>query len=337
MIRLMRSVAVVASMAGLLASASCKGSETPPAAPDAANVATYEGVHIPTSTEDLAPIPRDVTVVKLDGAAIVVAGQEVLRLVDGGVPDEALEGGSAGMVIGSLVDRLGGGRSSATPPSLLIVADASTPYDLIFQVGMSSQVRAFRPTWIAVAHGADLRAVRVRLPYDTSPPPGAAGADDEPPLQPIVSLGRDHLSLYSLSGAEGSAEKPLFRLDRTHAGTFDLQLLGRAAAGIVARHFLASPRSAESLRIAIVADRDVPLQTVVDHGRRRQRRTARKSSLSRGTADSTCRVAGRASAPCLRPSRNKLPGRMSWGPAAAKADLDIMCTGGDRGREDAGS
>jgi hypothetical protein len=262
MIRLMRSVAVVASMAGLLATSGCKGSEAPPAAPDAANLATYEGVHIPTSTEDLAPVPRDIAVVKLDGAAIVLAGQEVLRLVDGGVPDEALQEGRVGMVIGSVVDRLGSGMG--VPRSLLIVADASTPYDLIFRVAMSGQERAFRPTWIAVAHGADVRAVRVRLPYDTSPPPGAAGADDEPPLQPIVSLGRDHLSLYSLSGAEGSAEKPLFRLERTHAGTFDFQLLGGAAAGIVARHFLATPRSAESLRIAIVADRDVPLQTVVD-------------------------------------------------------------------------
>jgi hypothetical protein len=201
--------------------------------------------------------------VKLNGEAIVVAGQEVLRLVDGGVPDEALEEGTVGMAIGSLVDRLGG-NCGASCSSLLIVADASTPYDLIFRMGMSGQVRAFRPTWIAVAHGADVRAVRVRLPYDAGPPLGAAGADDEPPLQPIIALGRDHLSLYSLSGAEGRAEKPLFRLDRTHAGTFDFQLLGGAAAGIVARHFLATPRSAESLRIAIVADRDVPLQTVVD-------------------------------------------------------------------------
>jgi hypothetical protein len=132
---------------------------------------------------------------------------------------------------------------------------------------MSGVAASYHSTWIAVAHGTEVRAVRVRLPRDGGTPATeqtTAGDDQSQPLQPMLSLSRDHISLYSWSGAEGSEERPLFRLERSATGDFDFQLLGGGAAGIVARHFLGQPRSPRSLVIGILPAPDVPLQELVD-------------------------------------------------------------------------
>jgi hypothetical protein len=259
-----RSGAVAAAVLTTIC-AGCNGHGSP-VAPPPERIATYGDIHIPSSTVNLAPMPRDATVVKLNGREIIVGVQTALTLQeDGGVSEDAFRNGDVVRILGPVVNELSLaiGRSR----SLVIVADASTPYELLFSVAMSGVAASYRSTWIAVAHGSEVRAVRVRLPHDCGTPPiepTTAGIDQEPPLVPMLSLSLDRISLYSLSGAEGTEDRPLLRLARSNTGTFDFQLLGGVAAGIVARHFLSKPRPAQSLLIGILPAPDVPLQLLVD-------------------------------------------------------------------------
>ena len=75
-------------------------------------------------------------------------------------------------------------------------------------------------------------------------PPGTAGAQnpanepEEPPLQMVVAVSFDKLSFFSVSGLEGSLDKPLVEIPATKKGeTYDFAKLTVAAQDVVLRHF----------------------------------------------------------------------------------------------------
>jgi biopolymer transport protein ExbD len=75
-------------------------------------------------------------------------------------------------------------------------------------------------------------------------PPGTAGTQsaaetpEEPPLQMVVALSFDKITLFSVSGLEGNLDKPLVEIPAKKKGEeYDFSKLTEAAQGVVMRHF----------------------------------------------------------------------------------------------------
>jgi biopolymer transport protein TolR len=75
-------------------------------------------------------------------------------------------------------------------------------------------------------------------PPGTTGPSNAAAEPEEPPLQMVCALTIDKITLFSVSGLEGTIDKPLAELPAKKKGEdYDFAKLTEAAQGIVMRRF----------------------------------------------------------------------------------------------------
>jgi biopolymer transport protein ExbD len=197
--------------------------------------------------------------------AIDVERKPVIALRDGTVDPADLEGGAMGLLIPTLrafLSRLSeqiytGGRTdpdtgiltiSENPAPLALVIDPKLSYGLLLSIVFTAKQAGFRDFAVVVHAGRDLKAIPLRLPHKAPPGAGRAG------LKPVVSITKDHhMLLWSISGLEGTMQKPLVNLapDETTA-------LRKAVAAIVAR------RKTAGDEIIVMADQGIAMQTIAE-------------------------------------------------------------------------
>ena len=211
-----------------------------------------------------APTVADLGLVELDTAVsslvitktgIVVEGRAIVAVADGDVDPAEKEGGALGIMVPRLRDFTKAlvaeqaKRPGASPePVLAVIADPSTPYRLLLASLFSTKTAGIRRFLLGVNTGATTKAIPLVLPDAKAAPRG---------LGLVVSLTRDHLQLWSISGQEGSLKQP--KLEVPSDRLADVQ---KALAEIVARRWKGKPRPDVEREVLVQPAGDIPLQAL---------------------------------------------------------------------------
>jgi len=211
------------------------------------------------ASRGLAPVPDGwpIAIVTRTGVVVVADGasaKSIVSVVDGDVDPQDKEGG----VLGMYIPRLGAYASSlvASKPSLdgfLITADQEAPYRVIVEIAFSLTKASVKRLALLCKGKTGLGIIPVALADKQ-----ANVRDPKRGLQLVVSMTRDKLQLWSLSGHEGTAAKPKLAVARG-----ELAALTTALADIAKRRFGAK-RSASDRRIVVTIDLAFRLKEVVD-------------------------------------------------------------------------
>jgi biopolymer transport protein TolR len=133
----------------------------------------------------------------------------------------------------------------------------------------------------SITSGFILGQINTTLPdhatASSKPAVDPAQKPDEQPLQLMVSVTKNRLILWSVSGLEGSLQEPkvtaglLPPQKASDAPTFDYQKLNQALIEIATRRWKGKLRPNNTYEILLQADGDIPYETVIavmDHMRR---------------------------------------------------------------------
>ncbi len=100
---------------------------------------------------------------------------------------------------------------------------------------------------------------------------------DEQPLQLLVSVTKNRMILWSVSGLEGTLKEPKMSTgllppeNVNDAPSYDYQKLNKALLEVATRRWAGKPRPLDTYEILLQADGDIPYETVIkvmDHMRR---------------------------------------------------------------------
>jgi hypothetical protein len=241
------------------------GPEVPTPAPPAAEKPKlpFEPVVIDRGVE---PLADDGAMVTVTTSFIMVDGQQLVPISGGEVPASEREGGAFGMKVPKLTAfmraRAGAAKDATAPVRLLV--DPATSAGVLFAVIVSARdagARAFRlvvarpdgslgvlPIELPDARASTGTVIELDAAKKKAPPPDA-------PAGLVVSLTRDKLLLWSLSGLEGTIQAPKLAIDAA-GGRFDLEKLTASLAEIAQRRWPdAGRRPADSRSIIIQVDR----------------------------------------------------------------------------------
>jgi biopolymer transport protein ExbD len=233
----------------------------------ALDAATSRAEHVPTVPAVGLDKPDVAPTLIATASSIAVEGHPILAVHDGKIDPAELEGGEAGILIPrlrtiltSLVQqseqagykdpRTGvlSFRDKLAP--LNLVLDPATPYRTLCSVMFTAKQAGFREFAVAVRAGRELAAIPLSLPdkvrFGAPPPPG---------VRPVVSVMNGRLRLWSLSGLEGTLQKPALDVTLDHVADVQKQLIE-----IVARRH---PRDDER-QILVMADGAVPMQNIAE-------------------------------------------------------------------------
>jgi biopolymer transport protein ExbD len=180
---------------------------------------------------------------------ITVEGKAIVAVKDGSVDPAELEGGALGVEIPRVSKFLTEIRQHMTATVLRLAVDPTLTYRMLFSLAYTAQKAGFRDLALVVHAGHDLRAIPLTLPEKAPPGAGTAG------LRLIVSITKDHLLLWSLSGTEGTLKKPAADVAPDH-----LADLRKAVAAIAERR---KPQG-DDQRIIVMADGAIPMQKVAE-------------------------------------------------------------------------
>jgi len=138
------------------------------------------------------------------------------------------------------------------PGSLTLILDPETPYRVVFDVMSTVKASYHRFALVASADGGR-GIVPIVLPDTASVRP-----DDpaEPLEQMVVGLSEDTITLFSLSGAEGTLAQPALRVALTEPAEARAKLQ-ETLGEIVERRWTGRTRTAASRRITLMASEDV--------------------------------------------------------------------------------
>jgi biopolymer transport protein ExbD len=236
-----------------------------------------------SSTANLnAPTVSDVGLVELGTnptttittTAIAIEGKAIVAVTNGDVDVSEKAGGALGIKIPRItsfvqalakeqreLDQRGSSHSMTfsldqpDSPIMTLIVDPATPYKLLIEAMYSIKSGGYGSFLIAVHAGSAVKAIPIALPDKQTP-----GKIPPPPpsdLKMIVSLTKDKLILWSITGLEGSLQKPAVATTPDHVA--DVQ---KALAAIVANRWHGGERTPENRRIIVQADGGIPMQTV---------------------------------------------------------------------------
>ena len=133
----------------------------------------------------------------------------------------------------------------------------------------------------SVSSGFILGQIDTTLPdhasASTKPAVNPAQTPDEQPLQLMVSVTKNRMILWSVSGLEGTLQEPKMSAgllppeNASDPPTFDYKALNDALLEISTRRWGGKPRPVDTYEILLQADGDIPYETVItvmDHMRR---------------------------------------------------------------------
>jgi biopolymer transport protein ExbD len=231
---------------------------------------------------DIGGVEGPLLVIATD--AIRLEERAIVPLVSGKVPDSAMRDGPLGLTIQPLVPALQQwvrpavdgpghhGRPASTGVGVfatLLVAP-SVSYRVVFQVIASARdAGASRFVILVASPDGSLGAFELRLPQHVSAAQLSESAGD-PPVQLIVSLTERKLLLWSLSGLEGTLQKPRLELAARPDGggaalhQFDTARLQSTLAALADARWAGGVPPDGQREIIVQGDRDTPFQTIVD-------------------------------------------------------------------------
>lgn len=138
----------------------------------------------------------------------------------------------------------------------------------------------------SVTAGFILGQINTTLPdqaaASSKPAVDPAKSPDEQPLKLMVSITKNRLILWSVTGLEGTLQEPKMTTgllppkSATDAESFDYDKLNTALIEIATRRWAGKKRPRDTYEIVLQADGDIPYETVIktmDHMRRPIRRT----------------------------------------------------------------
>ncbi len=187
---------------------------------------------------------------------IVVEGKPIASVVNGDVDPAEKEGGAQGIAIVRLkkfLTALAQELAARSQPAgkLTLIVEPATPYRLLIEVMFSAKQAGFREFALAVTANQAIKAIPLVLPDKPGP--------QDKGVRPVVAITKDKLMLWSLSGKEGTLQKPklVVALDRAS----DVQ---QALAEIVARRWPSGTRGADEHHLLLMADGALPMQALAD-------------------------------------------------------------------------
>ena len=234
---------------------------------------------------ELLDLVDNLPIVGLREGAITLGSNIILSLKNWTVDAQELEGGALGIRIMRLTKYMAALKSSPPPRqpkvqtfqlsgdaslAINLLCEPETPYRLLFQVIASLRPADYRHFSLLVGSPAgSLGALTVQLP-DSRPRlqenfVPTKNSEDEP-LQLIVSMTKDRYFLWSISGLEGTLDKPRLVVERGgpkgKTGGYDLERLTDILNEIVKRRWPKAERPEISAEILIQADGSVPFRNL---------------------------------------------------------------------------
>lgn len=226
--------------------------------PKAESKASIATIPMPTVPDvGLAPLGED-PALTITPNAIVVEGTSIVAVKNGDVDPSEKEGGALGINIPrlaqymkTLVELIAKQKPGGPPVTLILLVDPATPYKLLMEVMFSVKSAPIRTFALAVHAGTATKAIPIVLH-------GQRRSDDTgTALEPIVSITKTHILLWSISGQEGALDKPKLDVPLDRVG--DVQ---EALAEIAGRRW---PGGKDKETVIIVqADGGVPVQKVAE-------------------------------------------------------------------------
>jgi biopolymer transport protein ExbD len=214
---------------------------------------TVTGVDVANVTRGLDPAPPGfVAVATTQGIAL--EGKPLVEIHNGDVDAAEKVGGASGLKINKLVNMattLAGSRHDMAGSALLIVDQALT-YRLTTEMLVSIKAAGINHFGLVAKSGGDLGVIPFVLP-DKAPVAVAPGSRG--PLQMVVAVTKDRILVWSLSGQEGTLQKPKATLAPTELDKLTATLAD------VAKRKLAGKRDRQ---IIFMADGDVPMKHVFE-------------------------------------------------------------------------
>ena len=216
-------------------------------------------IPMPTVPPDtgLAQLPEAPALI-ISQNAIVVEGQSIVAVRNGDIDPADKEGGAMGIKITrlavfmkALVDANAAKAPTGPPLRLNLIVDPATPYKLLMAAMFSAKSGPIRTFALAVRAGTATKAIVIELPDTTAVDAEAAQ------IKMVVAITKSKVLLWSLSGQEGTLDKPKLDvpLDR-------IAELRKALVEIADRRWPGG--TGKETAIVVMADGDVPVQTVAE-------------------------------------------------------------------------
>jgi biopolymer transport protein ExbD len=219
----------------------------------------------------------DGMVIVVSPTDVAVEGKSIVALRDGSVDPADKEGGAAGLKIPALANyvdavvkeqnaKAAANGTAAGDPAALFVVDKNLRFELVYQLLFTVTRAGVKRVAFLLKAGNDLVLLPITLPdraKPVEPTAGSGGSAATPgPLMPVVALAGDRASLWSMSGREGTIDKPKASVTYDAAGYADL---AKAATDVVTRTWPAgSTRTDDERQIVVMASAATPLQRCVD-------------------------------------------------------------------------
>jgi hypothetical protein len=189
--------------------------------------------------------------------SISIDGKAIIALENGAIAPDELEGGAQGIMIPRVREFLRALAAQLPPaaqmPALELALDPSLTGRVLFDLAFSSARGGFTRLGLVVHAGAGNKAIPIELPQKrpATTQPGPA------PLGMALAFSKDKLLVWSISGQEGTLQKP----KATVATAGELApVLGE----IVARRWKTTPRSEDDRSIIVMIDPAVPMQRIAE-------------------------------------------------------------------------
>jgi hypothetical protein len=203
-----------------------------------------------TVSRGVDPLPAEWPTLVATKTGVVVDGKAIVSITNGDVDPTDKEGGVLGIKITrltvftkNLVELADKKRKPL--PGMLLILDQSLPYRTMIEIVYSVKQAGVKRFGFVVKSPKGDGVVPLTLPDKGA---AASGA-----LRPIVSIARDKILLWSLSGSEGTLQKP-----KLTASLKEMDKLTSALAEIVKRRYKGT-RDAADRTIVIQADGAIPM------------------------------------------------------------------------------
>jgi len=212
------------------------------------------GIDVSTVARGLEPFDEGPPVIVATKTGIVIEGKTIAAIANGAVDPAEKEGGSLGIKIvrvSNFMKALADLSTKRGKPisGVLLVLDPQTPYRLAVEIVFSIKQAGIRNFALVAKTSAGLGKVAITLPDKQTKPDKA--------VKPVVSITKDQILLWSISGLEGTLKTPKLTLARG-----DADKLTPALTDIVKRRFKGK-RDAADRQVMVQADGAVPIQWVI--------------------------------------------------------------------------
>ena len=257
-------------LAAVVLVAACEKAEPPPD--------PLHGVELPeVAGPGYVAAPTDPSIL-VSTHGFVIDGMAILSLTNGDVAPDEKEGGALGIKISRLTTMGGKLTAKHVPPPLVIAFDRRLTYQLLLETlfslkqkeagwksfGMLAKVKAKTSMVMVPITLPDRQSRNVVRPghgLQVGSGKPIAAPDEIPPIELVVSITRDSIMVWSISGLEGSLQVPKGAIARTdpHA----MEHLSTTLAEIVHRRW-PQQRPDDSRTIIVMADGNIPIQTMAE-------------------------------------------------------------------------